>query len=400
MRNGSVEHRLCRRAPPQGSADSSSGGPVIASPVGSSTESPAGSTTGASIVTWLACRIRILSLAALAALSAGCVAGDAVGGPNRGNPASLPGWAEDDLDGLRLAIDAQCGARRLPAGWAEHCAELRSVPGSSAAQLREWIARRFTARALGGGSDGAVGLVTGYHEPEIPGSRTRTARFRVPLHRPPESDHPLARAPRAEIERAGGLAGHELAWVEDPVDAFFLQVQGSGRIRLSDGGVLRVGYAGNNGHAYRAIGSVLAGRGTLTREAVNAQAIKAWLRANPAEAASVMQSNPRYVFFRDLGPVPEASGPPGSMGVPLTPLRSIATDPARVPPGSLVWLDTTDPVDRTPLRRLVLAQDTGSAIVGEVRADLFWGSGTRAETAAGMMKQPGRMWLLEPSQRR
>ena len=315
-----------------------------------------------------------------------------------GSPASLPGWRDDDLAGLRQAIDAQCALRTPPPGWSGPCADLAALPRLTADALRDWIARRFEARPLGG-EDGAVGLITGYHEPELRGSRTRTPRFAVPLLRPPGRDHPLARAPRSTIDREGISGGQAIAWVEDPVDAFFLHVQGSGRIRLPDDSVLRLGYAGDNGHAYRAIGSVLVARGAMTPGQVDAPAIKAWLRANPSQATAVMQANPRYIFFRELGPVPTEKGPPGSLGVPLTPMRSIATDPKRVPAGALVWLDTTDPVERTPLRRLVLAQDTGTAIVGEVRADLFWGTGPKAETAAGLMKQPGRMWLLTPRPR-
>lgn len=158
---------------------------------------------------------------------------------------------------------------------------------------------------------------------------------------------------------------------------------------------MRVGYAGDNGHPYRAIGATLIERGALTAAETNAATIKTWLRANPAQAAAVMQSNPRYIFFRELAPTNLTAGPPGSLGVPLTPLRSIAVDPQRIPPGALVWLDTTHPLDGQALRRLVLAQDTGAAIIGAVRADLFWGTGREAEQAAGLMKQRGRLWLLQ-----
>jgi membrane-bound lytic murein transglycosylase A len=204
------------------------------------------------------------------------------------------------------------------------------------------------------------------------------------------------RPSRTRIETTALLAGGELVWLDDPVEAFFLQVQGSGRVRLRDGRVMRVGYAGDNGLAYRAIGSVLVARGAMQAAEVDAGRIKAWLRANPGEAAAVMRSNPRYIFFRELPPAPAGLGPPGSLGVPLTPMRSVAVDPKRVPPGSLLWLDTTDPLDGAPLQRMVVAQDTGAAIVGTVRADLFWGAGERAERGAGLMKQPGRLWLLEP----
>ena len=338
---------------------------------------------------------RMRALLTASALAWGALHGDSFANDAQSEPMTvLQGWMDDDLDGLRQAMDAQCALRRPPPGWSQHCAALNALPAAGDA-LRAWIARHFTARPLTGPA-GTVGLITGYHEPEIAGSRTRSARFTVPLYRFPGKDHPYARATRAAIESGAGLAGQALAWVEDPVDAFFLQVQGSGRIRLENGSVLRVGYAANNGHAYRAVGSVLVARGAMRAEQVDAPAIKAWLREHPTQARQVMHENPRYIFFRELDPGPAHRGPPGSLGVPLTPLRSIATDPQRVPPGALLWLDTTDPLDRRPLRRLVLAQDTGAAIVGEVRADLFWGSGPQAEQAAGLMKQPGRLWLLEP----
>lgn len=309
-------------------------------------------------------------------------------------PAALPGWASDDLSGIGPAIDGQCALRRPPAPWVQLCAEFQA----QRPRLREWIERRFAARPLVDGQANADGLITGYHEPELRGSRTRTRPGQVPLYRRPPDAQLRARPTRTDIEVAAPFAGSELAWIDDPIEAFFLQVQGSGRIRLDDGSLMRVGYAGDNGLPYKAIGATLIERGALSAADANAGTIKAWLRANPAQAAPVMRTNPRYIFFRELAPQPVASGPPGSLGVPLTPLRSIAVDPARVPPGALLWLDTTDPLDGRVLRQLVVAQDTGAAIVGAVRADLFWGTGPRAEQAAGLMKQRGRLWLLQPLQ--
>lgn len=308
------------------------------------------------------------------------------------SPTRLPGWHDDDLAGLRPAIDAQCALRRPPAPWPTLCAELRSLD----APLGEWIARRFRARPLLGDDGRAQGLITGYHEPELTGSRARESAGQVPLYRRPADAVLRERPSRARIETEGLLAGSELVWLDDPVEAFFLQVQGSGRVRLRDGSVLRVGYAGDNGQAYRAIGAVLVAKGAFTAAEVDADRIKAWLRANPGEATAVMRANPRYIFFRELPPAPAEAGPPGSLAVPLTPMRSVAVDPKRVPAGALLWLDTTDPLDGAPLRRLVVAQDTGAAIVGGVRADLFWGTGSRAGRGAALMKQPGRLWLLEP----
>ena len=307
-------------------------------------------------------------------------------------PRALPGWRADDLAGMRDALTRQCARPRPPAPWPALCREL---PATDPA-LATWIDARFLARPLTGADGDPVGLITGYHEPERRGSRTRESATQVPLYQRPSAQVLGERPSRTRIESTGLLRGSELVWLDDPVEAFFLQVQGSGRVRLRDGSVLRVGYAGNNGLPYRAIGAVLVARGAMPVEDVNAGSIKAWLRANPGEATAVMRANPRYIFFRALPPAPSDVGPPGSLGVPLTPMRSVAVDPAKVPPGALLWLDSTDPIDGVPLRRLVVAQDTGAAIVGPVRADLFWGAGERAELGAGLMKQPGRLWLLTP----
>jgi membrane-bound lytic murein transglycosylase A len=200
---------------------------------------------------------------------------------------------------------------------------------------------------------------------------------------------------RTEIEsgQVGGL--HALVWLDDPVEAFFLHVQGSGRVKLRDGRWMRLGYAGQNGQPYRAIGRELIDRGELTREQADAPGIKAWLRAHPDRATAVMRTNPRYVFFRELS-ISDSAEPLGSLGVPLTPGRSIATDRTHIAPGSLVFLETTEPVTGTPLRALMVSQDTGGAILGPVRADVYWGSGELAEQRAGRMRHAGRLWVLEP----
>ena len=199
---------------------------------------------------------------------------------------------------------------------------------------------------------------------------------------------------RHQIER-GALRGRklELVWVDSAADAFFLHIQGSGRIRLRDGSVLRVGYAGTNGHPYTAIGRDLIARGAILREKMSMQAIRDWMSANPAEGAALMRTNKSYIFFRELtGP-----GPLGAQGVALTPERSIAVDRSALPLGLPVWLDTTLPDGAaTPYRRLMVAQDTGGAIKGAVRADVFWGPGARAARMAGAMKSPGRYWFLIP----
>ncbi|WP_225879125.1 murein transglycosylase A [Zeimonas arvi] len=319
----------------------------------------------------------------------------------------LPGWQRDGLDGLAGALARQCALRSPPQPWPALCPELPDVSASTDA-LRAWIERRFQAWPLAGENGDALGLITGYHEPVLTGSRERESPGQVPLYRRPADMLSEGNArwrivdgvrrpypARAEIERFGLLDGQELVWLDDPVEAFFLQIQGSGRVGLRDGTTLRVGFADHNGQAYRAIGAELIARGALAREQVDAPAIKAWLRANPAQATEVMRSNPRYIFFREL-PTPADAGPPGSLGVPLTPMRSVATDPGFVPPGALLYLETRYPDDQRPLARAMLSQDRGAAIVGGVRADIFFGAGEQAERLAGLMKEPGRIWLLRP----
>jgi membrane-bound lytic murein transglycosylase A len=324
-----------------------------------------------------------------------------------GSPAALPGWNADDLGGLSEALSHQCAMRSPPAPWPILCGEFRQL-AAGPEPLREWIARRFIATALSGASGDTTGLITGYHEPVLTGSLRRDKPGQTPLYRRPadlvaEGSNRYRvtqgrREPypaRATIEHSGMLAGQELVWLDDPVEAFFLHIQGSGRVVLRDGSTMRVGFADHNGHRYHAIGSELVTRGVMRREDVDAPAIKAWLRANPARANDLMRTNPRFIFFRRLE-TPPGSGPIGSLGVPLTPERSVATDPAFVPPGALLFLLSRYPDDGSVLARTVLSQDRGAAIVGGVRADVFFGSGERAERLAGLMKEPGRIWLLWP----
>ncbi len=335
-------------------------------------------------------------------------------------PDSLPGWQSDtQWRTLRDAIDRQCALKSPPVPWPSLCEEWRT---RSQGDPREWIRERFVAWPMRGADDRPEGLLTGYYEPLLRGSATRESAAQVPLYRRPadllridvtdqgqrfengptplrgriEGDRVVPYPTRAQIESTPALQGQELLWLDDPVDAFFLQIQGSGRVRLRDGRVIRIGYAEHNGQPYRAIGRVLIDRGALRADEVNADSIKAWLREHPDAAVDVMRSNPRYIFFRELPPLPDDVGPPGSLGVPLTPMRSIATDPRRVPPGALMYLDSVVPESATPLRRLVMNQDTGAAIVGPVRADLFWGFGDEAERRASMTRETLRLWLLWP----
>jgi membrane-bound lytic murein transglycosylase A len=217
-----------------------------------------------------------------------------------------------------------------------------------------------------------------------------------PLYRAPKSPTKLT---RAEIE-AGALRGQglEFLWLKDPVDAFFLQIQGSGIVKVTDGTEMRVGYAGNNGQGFVAIGKIMIEEGIIDRKSASMQTIRTWLRANPAKAQAMMNRNPRFIFFREV----KENGPVGAMGVTLTAGRSLAVDPAFVPLGLPLWLDTSWPIDHgpakkgSPLRRLMMAQDVGTAIKGPVRGDFFWGSGEAALTFAGSMKNPGNWFMLLP----
>ncbi len=262
------------------------------------------------------------------------------------------------------------------------------------------------------------GLFTGYFEPQLRGSWRRTARFNIPLYRRPPDliSVDLGRfrsqmkgmaisgalrgnrlVPFAERQaiRRGALAGRglELLWVDSAVDAFFLHIQGSGRVMMEDGSIVRVGFAGRNGRPYRAIGRELVAMGAMELDQVSMQSIRAWLAANPSQAASVMDRNLSYIFFRRI----KGAGPLGAQGIALTPGRSLAVDRRFLPLGAPFWLDITDPLDKQrPLRRLVVAQDTGGAITGPVRGDLFWGFGRQAREKAGRMRSTGRYFILLP----
>ncbi|KAA2213707.1 murein transglycosylase A [Teichococcus oryzae] len=324
--------------------------------------------------------------------------------------ADLPGWGEDRLAEAVPAFVAGCPRSGLPAPL---CAEASALPPGDHGAARAFFERRFTLR------DAGEGLMTGYYEPELRGSATASPSYPVPLRGRPEDlvEVDLGRfaedlkgrrlagrvaagrlAPypdRAGIE-AGGSPAPVLLWVEDPARKFFLQIQGSGRVVLPDGTVRRMGYAAQNGRAYVPIGRLLADRGEIPREQVSMQTILAWLeRAGPERARALMDENPSYVFFRETAARAD-QGPAGSLGVALTPLRSIAVDRTEIPLGRPVWVVARHPLTGAPLRRLVLAQDTGGAIKGPARADLFWGWGEEAAEAAGRMKEPARLYVLEP----
>ncbi|WP_431860275.1 murein transglycosylase A [Azospirillum sp.] len=316
---------------------------------------------------------------------------------------TLPGWAEDDhaealaafhrsCDWLRgQSPDRRLGKAGTVGDWQPACAAARTLPAGDREAARTFFETHFTPVSLGGGTEG---LFTGYYEAELHGSWTRTDRYTVPLYRtPPRTKRGI---PTRERIVNGALKGKglELLWVDDPIDAFFLEIQGSGRIRMTDGSVIGVHYAGQNGRPYYPIGRHLIDEGIATPEQVTLQLIRSWLKANPGQAKRVMNMNQSYVFFRTRD---SDVGARGALNTRLVPGRSLAVDPSHVPLGVPLWLEAKDvPVPGGEIRRLVVAQDTGGAIKGEVRGDLFWGPGAEAADAAGLMKARGRYTMLVP----
>lgn len=332
----------------------------------------------------------------------------------------LPGWREDDLAAAWPALLQTCWALRFNPAWTSACQAAVVLPAQPDTEaVRAFFLKNFQPwQSLQ--PDGAQdGLVTGYYEPLLRGSRQFGYKYRYPVYGAPgdllvvdlatlypelkglrlrgrlQGNKVVPYWSREEIEAgAAPVRGKELAWVDDPVELFFLQVQGSGRIQLENGQMMRVGYADQNGHPYRSIGKWLVDQGELTLDKASMQGIKDWARRNPDRLPALLNANPSYVFFRELNNVD--GGPLGALGVPLTPERSIAVDPRFIPLGAPVWLATTRPNSSETMNRLVLSQDTGGAIRGNVRADFFWGFGDEAGKLAGAMKQKGRMWVLLP----
>ncbi|HSD59340.1 MAG TPA: MltA domain-containing protein [Burkholderiales bacterium] len=331
---------------------------------------------------------------------------------------ALPGWQADDLSPAWEAFQRSCGALRKQPLWQEVCTE-SAAPKPSAEEMRRFFESRFLPYQVVGPEGGEEGLITGYYEPLLRGSRSRSPRYAHPVYGVPadllvvdlgeaypelknlrlrgrlDGRRVVPYWSRADIENGRApLQGREMLWVDDPLDLFFLQVQGSGRVRLENGETLRLGYADQNGHPYKSIGRVLVERGELTVEDASMQGIRAWAENHPGKVPELLNQNASYVFFRELPA--DAPGPIGSLGVPLTAGRSLAVDPRSIPQGAPVYLATTWPGAGQPLQRLMVAQDTGGAIKGGVRADFFWGFGAEAGEKAGRMREPGRLWVLLP----
>ena len=345
----------------------------------------------------------------------------------------LPGWQEDDFSFAMAAFAQSCAPVQLRdsekpfgslpeagtnAAWHEICGALDSVDQTSVGAVRSYLEAFFQPYEVREGKSG-TGLFTGYYEASLKGSRTQSEHFRHPLHARPDDlvmvNLGEFRKDLGNVRIAGRVSGGKLKpyeeradivtgnwphddkvliWVDDPIDAFFAQIQGSAVVELEDGSVTRIGYAGQNGHAYYAIGRELIKRGHLAKEHVSLQSIRQWLNSNPGEADEVMNTNRSYVFFSERN---GAEGPLGGQGVPLTAERSLAIDHSIIPYGVPIWVDITGAAPAGgDLRRLMIAQDTGGAIRGAVRGDFFWGYGDRAEAIAGRMNAQGRYWLLLP----
>jgi membrane-bound lytic murein transglycosylase A len=328
----------------------------------------------------------------------------------------LPGWREAQLEPSLRAFLGGCA--RLAAA-KKACELAKAVPPGDEGAARRLFESEFTPYAVVSSASGDRGLITGYYEPIISGSRTQTALHRHPIYGVPDdlvvvdlgTVSPETRGlrlrgrldgrrlvpywSRGEIDaRGSALAAPVIAWSADPVELFFLQIQGSGQVQLENGERLRVGYADQNGHPYRSLGRHLVERNELLLEQASMQGIKAWAAANPAKLQEALSQNPSYVFFREL---PTSDGPIGALSVPLHAERSLAVDRRFIPLGAPVYLATTFPLSEQPLERLMAAHDTGGAIRGVVRGDFFWGTGPDAGSQAGRMRQQGRLWLLWPT---
>ncbi|WP_248795164.1 murein transglycosylase A [Pseudomonas sp. MWU13-2105] len=328
---------------------------------------------------------------------------------------ALPTVSDADLQAGFSSWRSACARLKADANWGPTCLAAANV-ADTPATIRDFLQQNLEVYGLRSAQNSADGLITGYYEPVYPGSLTQTARATVPVYGVPDdliivqldSLYPELKGKRlrgrlegrvvkpyddAALIATQGVKAPVLAWLTDPMDLQFLQIQGSGRIRLDNGQQLRIGYADQNGYPYRAIGRWLVEQGELKKEDVTMGAISAWAKAHPTRIPQLLGSNPSYVFFARN---PDSNeGPRGSLNVPLTAGYSVAVDRKVIPLGSLLWLSTTKP-DGSALVRPVAAQDTGGAIAGEVRADLFWGTGDAAGQLAGDMKQKGNIWMLWP----
>ncbi|SFQ30656.1 murein transglycosylase A [Ralstonia sp. NFACC01] len=308
--------------------------------------------------------------------------------------ADVSGWTVDDLASAWPALQSNCQAMKRRAEWSRVCTAGLMVDASDPIAMRVFFEDNFTPYRVVKDDGTDSGLITGYYEPLLRGSRTRHGAYQTPLYRMPAAWRGKTLPARAQLIRSPALQGQEIVWVDDPVEAAFLQIQGSGQVQLEEGGIMRLGVGGTNNQPFRSFARWLLDMGEITPVQATMQGIKAWARANPGRVEEMLNINPRYVFFAETPG--NTGGPIGKLGVPLTDERSIAVDPTYIPLGSPVFLSTTKPLSTDPIQKLVFAQDVGSAIRGAVRADYYFGHGDAAGDLAGRMKQAGRLWVLVP----
>lgn len=332
---------------------------------------------------------------------------------------AIEAWPQEDPRPALGVFLQSCESLSRRNAWAGVCSAARLSDSQDREAVRQFFEEYFIPHQATTDTGGDRGLITGYYVPDLIGSRIATERFRYPVYGRPDdlvvvdlgdihpdlSHHGLRGRlqgqrlvpywTRGQIDSGeADLPAPVLCYVEDPVDLFFLHVQGSGRITLTDGTVMLLNYADQNGHPYVSIGRLLLDRGAMKPHQMSMDNIRDWGQQNPHKVLTLLKENPRYVFFRTLPG--DWQMPPGAQGIPLTSGYSLAVDPRTTPLGAPVFLSTTWPNSDRPLHRLMVAQDTGGAIKGPVRADFFWGMGDRAGALAGRMKQEGRMWVLLP----
>ena len=331
----------------------------------------------------------------------------------------IAGWHSDKPLAAFDTFKRSCRAIGKREQWRYVCAEAQAIKTANDIVARIFFETNFQPWQVQNKDGNTTGLITGYYGPELDGSSVRTEKFRYPLYKKPDdlliidldSIYPdlgnyrlrgrvvgnrvVPYFERSEINSDDNpLAGNELFWVEDPVELFFLHIQGSGSIRLPSGERVMVGYDNQNGYPYKSIGKLLLQRNAMTREQMSMQNIAKWVKQHPVAGEKLLAENPSYIFFRALDA--DIQSPLGALGIQLTPLRSLAVDPRTIPLGAPVFLATTYPGKDLPLQQLMVAQDVGGAIKGAVRADFFWGMGANAGKVAGKMKQECRLWVLLP----
>ncbi len=349
------------------------------------------------------------------------------------NFAALPGWANSDHKQLTQAFIKQCNSperlalfrKKSKSALIEFCLRTTQIFNKNPALSHKiWLENELSVWQLQQSSGETVGLLTGYYEPELNGSRHRSEKYKFPLFSEPsdlitvkldsidpelkgkrlrgrlEGQSLVPYFDRTTWQRIGPERQQPIVWIDNPLEAFLIQVQGSGRIRLENGEIIRLSYANQNGHPYSSIGKTLVNWGELTAKQATIPGIQQWLEKNPSRTDELFNTNPSVVFFSENRLIQPEHGPVGALGIPLTSTVSIAIDQNKIPYGSLMWLESSHPASNLPLTQGALAQDTGGAIRGRVRADYFWGTGKQAGELAGITRQPLKLWVLWPKEDR